>query len=222
MTTDDTRPLDEKVERFLYDLGGWSEGAVTERRRERLHALLDDAREQERARHAALVAAAMNACDAANDVLKGPTDDRLARLDHATDILGAALDGEPAIPAPLDVIQHAGTSTPFGPPPHVDDPTWDRHLATPAPQSDRHAALVAAARLALDLLPDLSVAYHQTGSIRDHADPKDRTGWNVHGIETCDDSYCLDGIAAIAALRAALDGEPRGCAHMDADLNSAP
>ena len=64
--------------------------------------------------------------------------------------------------------------------------------------------LAAAARAALDLLPDLSVAYHQVGSIRDHADPKDRTGWNVHGIETCDDSYCLDAIATIDALRAAL------------------
>jgi hypothetical protein len=73
----------------------------------------------------------------------------------------------------------------------------------------RHAALVAAARMALDLLPDLSVAYHQTGSIRDHADPKDRTGWNVHGIETCDDSYCTEGLAAVDALRAALIEEAR-------------
>jgi hypothetical protein len=90
------------------------------------------------------------------------------------------------------------------------DTSIGRLLATLTAERARHAALVAAARLSLDLLPDLSVAFHQTGSIRDHADPKDRTGWNVHGIETCDDSYCLDAIAAIAALRAALpNGEPR-------------
>jgi len=32
----------------------------------------------------------------------------------------------------------------------------------------------------------------------------------------------FDGSDVQAALRAALDGEPRPCAHMDADLNSAP
>jgi hypothetical protein len=64
-----------------------------------------------------------------------------------------------------------------------------------------------AARLALGILSDLSVAFHQTGSIRDHADPKDRTGWNVHGIETCEDAYCLDARIALHALRAALGDE---------------
>ena len=74
------------------------------------------------------------------------------------------------------------------------------YLCAPTPPD----ALREAAQLALDLLPDLSVAYHQVGSLRDHADPKDKTGWNLHGIETCEDVYCLDALASLAALRAVL------------------
>jgi len=53
-----------------------------------LRRLLALARDAERLR-----TAAMNLCDAANDVLKGVNDERLGRLDHAADVLGAALEG---------------------------------------------------------------------------------------------------------------------------------
>ena len=47
------------------------------------------------------------------------------------------------------------------------------------------------------LLREAIEAVHQTGSIRDHADPNDKTGWNVHGIETCEDALCVDALAAL-------------------------
>ena len=67
-----------------------------------------------------------------------------------------------------------------------------------------------AAKAALELLTDLSVAYHQAGSIRDHADPNDKTGWNVHGIETCGDLYCTVGLGGhrIPSRRPRQDGGP--------------
>jgi hypothetical protein len=43
---------------------------------------------------------------------------------------------------------------------------------------------------------ELAEAFHQVGSLRDHADPNDTTGWNVHGIDTCEDVYCMDALAA--------------------------
>jgi len=113
MTTDDTRPPDDEcrhnlITTFREMMGGparmWAcadcqrrfypacPACVVVGHRNEAHPATLDA---ERARHAALVEAAKNVCDAANDVLKGPTDYRLGRLDGATDILGAALDGEP-------------------------------------------------------------------------------------------------------------------------------
>jgi hypothetical protein len=49
-----------------------------------------------------------------------------------------------------------------------------------------------------ELLREAIEAVHQTGSIRDHSDPNDTTGWNVHGIETCADPLCVDSLAALA------------------------
>lgn len=49
----------------------------------------------------------------------------------------------------------------------------------------------------VNLLRDLAAEVHATGSIRDHADPNDHSGWNVHGIETCEDLLCVDALAAI-------------------------
>ena len=51
-----------------------------------------------------------------------------------------------------------------------------------------------------EALRDCAEAYHQTGSLRSHADPNDRTGWNLHGIETCEDDFCVEALAALAAL----------------------
>jgi len=50
-----------------------------------------------------------------------------------------------------------------------------------------------------EALRDTAEAYHQAGSLRDHADPNDRTGWHVHGIETCEDVLCLETLAALEA-----------------------
>ena len=62
-------------------------------------------------------------------------------------------------------------------------------------------------RAALDeadaLIGELAEVVHQTDSLRSHADPNDKTGWNRHGIETCADSYCVDALAWRAALAAA-------------------
>jgi hypothetical protein len=48
-----------------------------------------------------------------------------------------------------------------------------------------------------ELIGELAHDYHHTGSIRDHADPNDKTGWNVKGIETCDDVLCREARAAL-------------------------
>lgn len=50
-----------------------------------------------------------------------------------------------------------------------------------------------------ELLREAIEMVHQTGSLRDHSDPDDKTGWNVHGIETCADPLCVDALAALAA-----------------------
>ena len=56
-TTDDPRPLSAEIDRFVSDLGGWPDEGVERRRRERVEALIEQALDAERARHAALVAA---------------------------------------------------------------------------------------------------------------------------------------------------------------------
>jgi hypothetical protein len=50
-----------------------------------------------------------------------------------------------------------------------------------------------------ELLREAIETVHQTGSIRDHSDPSDKTGWNVHGIETCADPLCEEAHNALAA-----------------------
>jgi hypothetical protein len=64
--------------------------------------------------------------------------------------------------------------------------------------NDALAAEKARVARLLELVRELAETCHQTGSIRDHADPTDRTGWNVHSIETCDDSLCVDALQALA------------------------
>lgn len=49
---------------------------------------------------------------------------------------------------------------------------------------------------------ELGEAFHQAGSLRDHADPKDKTGWNLHDIESCEDPYCLDALSGGDAILA--------------------
>jgi len=58
----------------------------------------------------------------------------------------------------------------------------------------------------LGLIRDLADAYHQTGSLRDHADPEDWTVWNPTGIETCADELCDAATAIAAAYRARVEG----------------
>ena len=47
------------------------------------------------------------------------------------------------------------------------------------------------------LILELATEYHQTGSIRNHSDPSDATGWNVKNIETCADPLCVEAVAAV-------------------------
>jgi hypothetical protein len=73
---------------------------------------------------------------------------------------------------------------------HTGEP-WHAHvLATPP--SEEATGLRELLREAIEVV-------HQIGSLRDHADPNDKTGWNVHGIETCQDPLCVDALAALAS-----------------------
>lgn len=56
-------------------------------------------------------------------------------------------------------------------------------------------------REALELIAEMAPDYHFHGLVRDHADPTDKTGWNVKGIETCADPLCVEALrlAALAA-----------------------
>lgn len=74
-----------------------------------------------------------------------------------------------------------------------------------------------AAQAVVELLPELAAAFHQVGSLRDHADPKDKTGWNLHGIETCEDVYCVEALALTDALRASL-AAPAPAPALDREL----
>lgn len=47
------------------------------------------------------------------------------------------------------------------------------------------------------LIRELAETVHQTGGARDHHDPIDVTGWNVHGIETCQDPLCVEALAIL-------------------------
>jgi hypothetical protein len=64
----------------------------------------------------------------------------------------------------------------------------------PAPVTD---AGLREAQLA-ELLREAIEVVHQTESIRRHADPNDKTGWNIHGIETCADPLCVASLAALS------------------------
>jgi len=68
--------------------------------------------------------------------------------------------------------------------------------------SEPRTPATAAGRALLADIRELAGAFHQVGSLRDHADPNDKTGWNVHGIETCEDPYCMDALTADAAILA--------------------
>lgn len=60
------------------------------------------------------------------------------------------------------------------------------------------------------LLADMAPAFHATESVRDHADPTDKTGWHVKGIETCADALCVEAVRLVPALRVALDATGEG------------
>ena len=66
--------------------------------------------------------------------------------------------------------------------------------ATPTPDTTEARA---ERELLRELLREAIETVHQTGTLRDHADPGDRSGWNVHGIETCRYSLCIDVLAAL-------------------------
>lgn len=57
------------------------------------------------------------------------------------------------------------------------------------------------------LIGELAVTVHQTDVVSNHADPKDKTGWNVHGIETCADPLCVDALAFEANYRSICEHE---------------
>jgi hypothetical protein len=68
---------------------------------------------------------------------------------------------------------------------------------------DRLAALISVAEKAKvarlrELVGELAHEYHAYGLIKDHADPTDKTGWNVRGIETCGDVLCRQALAETA------------------------
>ena len=84
--------------------------------------------------------------------------------------------------------------------PHIERATLD---AT-RPSGDE------ALRAALSLIAELASAYHQTGSLRDHADPNIRTGWVVGPIATCEDPLCVESLALATSSSAPDAGEPSG------------
>lgn len=92
-----------------------------------------------------------------------------------------SFNGKPSEPTPVP------SETPFAVQP--DPPSTPR--TEPEPLTGREAALRELLREAIEIV-------HQTDSIRSHADPNDKTGWNVHGIETCEDRLCMDALAALA------------------------
>lgn len=51
------------------------------------------------------------------------------------------------------------------------------------------------------LIRELAVEYHNTGSMRDHADPNITTTWIVGGIETCEDPLCVEALMTIKDIR---------------------
>lgn len=67
-------------------------------------------------------------------------------------------------------------------------------------------ALVSERETLRELLREAIETAHQTGTIRDHSDPNDTTGWNVHGIETCGDLLCVEALAALAGRSVTPDG----------------
>jgi hypothetical protein len=84
--------------------------------------------------------------------------------------------------------------------PIKDNPPHCRYCERPWPCPSQQ--LVAARD---NLIRELVYEYHHSGSIRDHADPKDRTGWNVKGIETCDDTLCVEARLILEGARATDD-----------------
>lgn len=47
------------------------------------------------------------------------------------------------------------------------------------------------------LIRELAVEYHNTGLIRDHADPNIQIGWIIGAIKTCEDPLCVEALATI-------------------------
>lgn len=83
------------------------------------------------------------------------------------------------------------------PDPHIPYPGRSLLQITTAEWADRCRRLFATLDATRSLLREAIETVHQTGSIRDHSDPNDTTGWNVHGIETCADPLCVDALAAL-------------------------
>jgi hypothetical protein len=60
----------------------------------------------------------------------------------------------------------------------------------------------------IEVIRELAEELHHTASIRDHADPNDRTGWHVHAIDTCEYDLCRDALAALSDLGASAPASP--------------
>ena len=73
--------------------------------------------------------------------------------------------------------------------------------------ADRRA-LLGLLREAREALREAVETVHHTGSIRDHVDESDKTGWNVRGIETCRSPECVEDLDLLARLSALTEPEP--------------
>ena len=58
----------------------------------------------------------------------------------------------------------------------------------------------------VELVGELAQEYHHSGLISHHADPEDKTGWYVKGIETCADPLCVESLAALQGRVASREG----------------
>lgn len=88
-------------------------------------------------------------------------------------------------PSQHDVLRTANYAPGFVPTQKIDDLIAERD------------ALIRERDVLRELLREAIHEVHVTGSIRDHADPNDRTGWHVKGIETCADLLCVEARAVL-------------------------
>jgi hypothetical protein len=74
-------------------------------------------------------------------------------------------------------------------------------LVIDAPLRETGAEGTARRERVIDLILSLAVELHSTGLDINHADPTDRFGWNVNGIETCRYGLCVEALATIEDIK---------------------